>query len=73
MATHFLSIKVSDKTYHLSHSGETVYYSSSSKTGGTALKRAKFVSSRNEFLLFDGRNYALPKSHYEIAEAIRNN
>ena len=38
MATYIMSIKCGDKKYNLSVSGEDVYFSSSSKTGGTTLK-----------------------------------
>lgn len=46
MATEFIkSIKCGNKKYNISASGETVYYSSSNKTGGTHLKKARIYKN----------------------------
>lgn len=43
MANHLMDINVGGRKYHINHSGETVYYSTSSKTAGTtSIKGLKF-------------------------------
>jgi hypothetical protein len=45
MADYLMSLKCGDKTYYLSGSGKDVYFSSSSKTGGTTLKGVKLYNN----------------------------
>jgi len=45
MAEFIKKVKCGDKTYNLSASGKDVYYSSSSKTGGTTLKGVKLYNN----------------------------
>lgn len=66
MATAITEIKVGDKTYYLSQSGEDVYYSTSNRTGGLTLKGVKF---RNNQILKKSNNR--PMTEFEIAQAIR--
>lgn len=59
------TIKVGDKTYNLSISGKDVYFSSSSKTGGTTLKGIKVYN--NEFRKTSDNKFA---TDFDIAAAI---
>lgn len=65
MSEYLISIKIGEKKYHISHSGETVYYSSSSKTGGTTLKGIKF---KNNQLINTSTNKEA--TEFNIAQAI---
>ncbi len=67
MADFLITIQVGNKKYNLSHSGETVYYSSSSKTGGTTLKGVKFKNNQ----LIDSDNNAL--NNFQIAQKLPSN
>lgn len=70
MATHIKDIKVGNKTYSISHSGETVYY----KSGGmfasnTLIKGVKF--KKNELInTSTGKKIA---SDYELSEKMEKN
>ena len=49
MATYLKTVKCGSKSYYINHSGQDVYYSTSSKTAGTtSIKGIKF---RNNQLL----------------------
>lgn len=65
MATYVRSIRVGDTTYHISNSGKDLYYSSSSKTGGSSLRGVKLY---NNELRSTATNK--PMSDIEIAQAI---
>lgn len=67
MATYVRSIKVGDKTFHISasSSGKELYYSSSSKTGGSSLRGLKLVNHE-----FRSTSTGKAISENELAQAI---
>jgi len=47
MATHLLDLKCGSKTYYISHDGQDVYYSSSTRgRGESSIKGLKFKSNQ---------------------------
>lgn len=65
MSEYATTIKYGDKSYHVSVSGENVYFSSSSRTGGTSLKGIKCVNNQ---LRTSSNNKAA--TDFQIAQAI---
>ena len=67
MATHLKDLKIGDRTYYISHGGETVYYSTSGRgKGSTSIKGIKF--KKNEIILNDTGEVA---TDYEIGTQIK--
>ena len=66
MAIHLTKIKCGDNTYSLSYSGEDIYFSKSSSTGGFTLKRMKF--KHNEI---KSTATGKPATDFEICQAIK--
>ena len=66
MATYATTVKCGDKSYNLSVSGRDVYYSRSSKTGGSRLKG---INCYNNQLRNSSNKLA---TDFELAQAIMN-
>ena len=66
MANFLIKIKCGDKTYNISHSGEDLYFSSSSSTGGFTLRGMKFKSNE-----IKNTSTGKPANDFEICQAIR--
>lgn len=66
MAEYAMSVKCGDKTYNISVSGKDVYFSSSSRTGGTSLKGIK--NYNNELRTTSDSK---PASQFVICQAIQ--
>jgi len=63
MATHLKDLKIGDRTYYISHGGETVYYSTSGRgQGSTSIKGLKFKN--NQIIVNDTGKSA---KEYDIA------
>lgn len=66
MATYLTTIQVGSKKYHISYSGDSLYFSSSNKTGGSTLKGLKF---KNNEIVFKSNSKVA--TEFDIAEAIK--
>lgn len=66
MATYLTTIQVGQKKYHISHSNENLYFSSSSKSSGNSLKGLKFKN--NEII---STKSGKSVTEFDIAEAIK--
>ncbi len=67
MATHLKDLKVGDKTYYISHTGETVYCSTERKGKGTrSLKGLKYKN--NEIIKISTGKEA---TDMEVADCIK--
>lgn len=67
MSEYAKTIKCGDKSYNLSVSGKDVYFSSSSKTGGTTLKGIKNINNELRTSI-DNK----PATDFSLCDAIRN-
>lgn len=62
-------VKVGDKTYHISHYVESVYFSTSKKTGGTKLKNVQFKN--NQLVGWIDKKWR-PINDFQLGEFITN-
>ena len=67
MANFLMKVKCGDTTYNISNSGEDVYFSKSSSTGGFRLKGMKFRSNE-----IKNTSTGKPAGDFEICQAIRS-
>ncbi len=66
MATHLKDVRCGSRTYYISHSGDTVYYSTEGRGRGTSsLSGLKFRS--NQII---NTNTGKPATDYEICQKI---
>lgn len=66
MSEYAMSVRCGDKTYNISVSRKDVYFSSSSRTGGTTLKG--IMNYNNELRTTDNNK---PASEFSICQAIQ--
>lgn len=66
MATHLIDVKCGSRTYYISHSGDTIYYSTEGRgKGTTSISGLKFRS--NQIL---STSTGKPASEFEICQKI---
>lgn len=66
MASFLTNIKCGNKTYNLSNSGDAVYFTSLSKTGGFTLKGIKYKDAQ---IILSSTNK--PATQFNICEQIK--